>query len=163
MKIAIASDIHDNLANLEIFLGLVKKEKIKIIILCGDSGGKEVLKFLRKNFKKEVCLALGNADKKEEILEFAKNFPNIKAYDNFGEIKIGKLKIAFCHSPKLARKLTKLGNYDFIFYGHTHKPWLEKTENCILANPGNLAGVFFKSTFAILDTKTKKLSLKELF
>lgn len=161
MKIAIASDIHDNLANFERFLSLIEKEKVRVVILCGDIGGKEVLGLLVKKFKKEIYLVFGNADRKEEILNFVKNFPKIKLFENLGEIEIDKLKIGFRHQLKLEKE--KLKNYDFFFCGHTHKPWLEKIGNCILANPGNLAGVFFKSTFAILDTKTKKLFLKELF
>ena len=161
MKIAVASDIHDNLANLEKLLSSIKREKIRVIILCGDLCGKEVLEFLKKNVDKEIYLILGNADRKEEIFKFAENFPEIKVFDKFGEIEIEGLKIGFCHKLDLAKE--KIKDFNFIFYGHTHKPWIEKIGNCILANPGNLAGIFFKSTFAILDTKTKKLFLKELF
>jgi predicted phosphodiesterase len=39
---------------------------------------------------------------------------------------------------------------------------LKKEKNCYLANPGSLAGIFYKATFAILDTRSKKLELKIL-
>jgi len=39
---------------------------------------------------------------------------------------------------------------------------MENSGDCIIANPGNLAGLIYKATFAILDAKTKKLELKIL-
>ena len=56
----------------------------------------------------------------------------------------------------------KSGKYDLVFYGHTHKPWAEKIGNCLLANPGELAGQRFKPTFAIYDIQKDKLQLKIL-
>lgn len=162
MLVVIISDIHDNLANLERFLSFVRKKRIKIIISCGDFGGQEALKLLTENFKGKFFSVLGNADVKTALLEAAKNFPRIKIFEDFGEMKLGELRIAFCHLQSLAEKLYSTKKYDFVFYGHTHKPWLKKIGDYVLANPGNLAGVFFKPTFAILDTKTKKISLEIL-
>ena len=51
---------------------------------------------------------------------------------------------------------------NFIFYGHTHKPALEKSLSTIIANPGNIASIHYPASFAILNTTTKKLELKIL-
>ncbi|KPJ57369.1 hypothetical protein AMJ49_02150 [Parcubacteria bacterium DG_74_2] len=159
MKIAIISDTHDNIPNIEKLLSFLKKEGIKTIIHCGDVCNIEVIKKLEENFKSKIYLTLGNADLREKIKQEIKN---IKLFEDYGEIDIESLKIAFCHKPILAEKISQEKKYDFIFHGHTHKPWLKKNGNCIIANPGNLAGVVFKPTFAILDTETRKLSLKIL-
>jgi uncharacterized protein len=71
MKIAIISDTHDNLENLKKFFDFAKKEKIKILIHCGDVCNGETLKEIEKNFK-EIYLCLGNADIKESLLKEAK-------------------------------------------------------------------------------------------
>ena len=63
---------------------------------------------------------------------------------------------------ELLLKLAESGKYDFVFYGHNHKPWIEEIGETFLANPGTLAGLFNKATFAILDTENKKLELKIL-
>jgi len=89
-------------------------------------------------------------------------FKNVKIYEEFGEIKIGVKKIAFCHFPEVAAELVKKQKYNFVFYGHNHKPWLEQVDKTKLVNPGNLAGIFYKATFAIYDTRTDKLELKIL-
>ena len=156
MKIAIISDTHDNLENLRKFFEFTKKENIEILIHCGDVCNGETLKEIEKNFK-EIYLCLGNADIKESLFKEVKNS---KIFEKEGKIEIENLKIGFCHAFKLKEK--NLNDFDFYFFGHTHWPFLKKEENCYLANPGNLAGLYYKATFAILDTKTKKLELKIL-
>jgi putative phosphoesterase len=156
MKIAIISDSHDNLENLKKFFDFTKKEKIKILIHCGDVCNGETLKEIERNFK-EIYLCLGNADIKESLLKEAER---TRIFEKEGKIEINGLKIGFCHMFNLNEK--NLNGFDFYFFGHSHWPFLKKEENCYLANPGNLAGLFYKATFAILDTKTKKLELKIL-
>ena len=51
---------------------------------------------------------------------------------------------------------------DYLFYGHDHKPWLQEENSLIIANPGTLGGVFYKASFAILETVNGKLELKIL-
>jgi len=156
MKIAIISDTHDNLENLKTFFDFAKKEKIKILIHCGDVCNGDTLREIENNFKK-IYLSLGNGDIVDSLLKSAKK---TKIFEKEGKIKIDKLKIGFSHVLKLKEK--KLENFDFYFFGHTHYPFLKKEKNCYLANPGNLAGLSYKATFAILNTKTKKLELKIL-
>jgi putative phosphoesterase len=156
MKIAIISDTHDNLENLKKFFEFSKKKKIETLIHCGDVCNGETLEEIEKNFK-EIYLSLGNADIVESLFKSAKK---AKFFEKEGKIEIDNLKIGFCHAFKLKEK--NLKDFDFYFFGHTHRPFLKKEGNCILANPGNLAGLSFKATFAILDTKTKKLELKIL-
>jgi putative phosphoesterase len=157
MKIAIISDTHDNLENLKKFLNFAKKEKIEVLIHCGDVTNGDTLKEIEENFEGRIYLVLGNADIKDSLEKEAKR---TKIFEKEGKIEIEGFKIGFSHfSPKTKKAL---GNFDFYFFGHTHWPTLKKKESCILANPGNLAGLYFKPSFAILETKTKNLELKLL-
>jgi len=161
MKIAIISDIHDNLVNLKTFLSFVKKEGVKIIFCCGDLTSPEILDYLIFNFKGKIFLTLGNADQKKEILEkFSKGNSKLTLFEGFGEAKLKNLKIAFSHL--LEEIKNPLQKYDFVFYGHNHRPSLENLGKTIILNPGNLAGLYYKATFAILDTENKKIDLKIL-
>lgn len=47
-----------------------------------------------------------------------------------------------------------------MFYGHTHKPWEETVGKATLLNPGTLAGLWYKPTFALVDLATRKATLK---
>ncbi|MDD3284026.1 MAG: YfcE family phosphodiesterase [Patescibacteria group bacterium] len=157
MKIAIMSDSHDNIPRIDQMLGILTKENIKIIIHCGDVCAPGVMKYLAQKFEGDIYLSLGNVDGDHEMMKkmTSKDTKNIKLFEEFGEIEIDNIKIAFTHFPESAKELAKTDKYNFVFYGHTHKPWEEKINNCKVLNPGTLAGLFNKSTFAILDTKTK--------
>ena len=161
MKIAIVSDIHDNLANLKIFLSFIKKEGVKIIFCCGDLTSPETLDYLISDFNGKVFLTLGNADQRKEILEkFSKGNSELTLFESFGEVKIKNLKIAFSHF--LEEIKNPFQKYDFVFHGHSHRPSLENLGETIILNPGNLAGLYYKATFAILDTENKNIDLKIL-
>ncbi|MEK7653636.1 MAG: metallophosphoesterase family protein, partial [Patescibacteria group bacterium] len=62
MKIAIISDSHDNIPNIEKFLGWAKENKIEMIIHCGDIASGETVKYLSENFKGKIHLVYGNMD-----------------------------------------------------------------------------------------------------
>jgi len=165
-KIGIISDSHDNLPRIDQMLEILKKENIKIIIHCGDVCTQDSLKYLSQNFKGQIYLSIGNIDVDHEI---NKGVKNVQIFPQFGEIKIpaspkrkrgeDNINIAFVHFLGKAKKLAQTGKYDFVFYGHTHKPWEEEINSTKIINPGTLAGVWNRSTFAILDTKTKKVKL----
>jgi uncharacterized protein len=157
MKIAIISDTHDNLATMKKTVGWIRGEKIKLLIHCGDVSKQEILKEALEEFSGKVFLSKGNCD----LGDFEK-VPGLKLKENFGEISAGGKKMAFCHFPDIASELAKTGKYHIVFCGHTHKPWIADEGKTIIANPGNLAGVFYRATFAVYDTKTGKLELKIL-
>jgi uncharacterized protein len=158
-QIAIISDSHDNPARIDQMFKILKEKNIETIIHCGDVCSSRVLDYLSNNFKGKIYLSLGNVDADHEIYEQRHSLTNIKIFPKFGEVKIGNLDIAFVHFPNRAKELAQTGKYDFVFHGHTHKPWEEEIDNCKIINPGTLAGLFTRSTFAILDTKTKKVEL----
>lgn len=172
MKVAIISDTHDNLATLDKFAAYINKNPVETIIHCGDIAEGETLARLAKNFSGPIMAVLSNADYRKSLKAAAQKFPEqIRLFENFGQTKINGIKIGFCHLPGTAKRHAQSAarnhfnrarktEFDFIFYGHTHKPWREKIGDCQLANPGNLAGIFYKATFAVLDTENKMLELK---
>jgi uncharacterized protein len=157
MKIAIIADTHDNLPCFKKAMDWIKSKKIKLLIHCGDVSKEEVLKEALSDFAGRIYLCRGNCD-----LDDFKGIPKLKVFDEFGEIKLVNKKIAFSHFPKTALDLANSGKYKVVFYGHDHKPWIKEIGKTKLANPGNLAGVYYKATFAVYDTKADKLELKIL-
>ena len=162
MKIAIFSDLHDNILNLNIFLSWVEKHKIAKLIFCGDLTNVETLKHLTNNFLGEIFIVGGNAD--SFYASDTKKIKNIIYDKNKLEIKIDNQKILVVHKPVDLKKILAedSSGFDFAFHGHTHKPWLTQQDGLIIANPGTLSEVFSKSSFALLDTETGKLELKIL-
>lgn len=161
MKIAIVSDIHDNLANLNIFLAWIKKENIEKIICLGDVTDSDTLSQLATKFGKQIFLVHGNVEL-YDIKDVSKH-PNIQDFGKIGMINLDRVTIGFVHEPTYIKKLQSTNsdtNFDYIFYGHTHKPWLNQENGTIIANPGNLSNTFHAAAFATLDTENNKLELK---
>jgi len=164
MKIAIISDIHNNLVNFKKVLDYCGLNDVKKIICCGDLASLEMLDFLNDNFGGEIFYVFGNMDN-----DFLRKHPfenetykKTKIFRNFGEAKIGESRIAFTHFPEVARKLGATGKYDFVFYGHTHKPWEENVRDCKMLNPGNVAGEIYPATFAVWETENNKVELVKI-
>lgn len=161
MKIAIISDVHDNLQNLKKVLDYCALNKIEKIICCGDLASIETLEYLNDNFVGEIYFTFGNMDNDYLQNYFFKNneFKKTKIFKKEGEIEIDKHKIAFVHFPRIAKGLCRSGRYNLVFYGHTHKPWEEKINDCKMLNPGTVAGQFFPATFAVWETENEKFKL----
>ena len=161
MLVAIISDSHDNLATLAKFLDFAQKNRIGAVIHCGDVAQSETMAYMAKRFDGRIYVCEGNMDYDHELEYAAAKFPDrISYFKDFGTAMIDGVNIGFCHRKETAISKCETRTFDFVFYGHTHKPWLEKINGCLLANPGNLSGTFYKATFAVLDTATKKLDLK---
>lgn len=172
MKIAIISDVHDNIPNLKKVLDYCAQNKIEKIICCGDLASLETLDFLNDNFPGEIFFVFGNMDN-----DYLKNYPfennqykNTKVFKDFGEVEIAGKKVAFTHFPETAKKLClsrgseatlrdETGKYNFVFHGHTHKPWTEIINNCTSLNPGNVANQIYPPTFAVWNVSQNNFNL----
>lgn len=160
MHIAIISDIHNNEVNLEKVLNYCRAQKIKTIICCGDLASEETLDFLNDNFSGKIYYTFGNMDNEQLQNHLnTKTYRHTSIYNSFGEIEIKNKLIAFVHFPNIAKNLCQSGKYNFVFYGHTHKPWEEMIGNCKMLNPGNVAGEIYPPTFAVWNTLDNKFDL----
>jgi len=160
MKLAIISDSHDNLPNIQKAIDWINKNNIKTIIHCGDLAAPAVLKKeFGPKFKGQFHFIHGNVADRELNKELSKSLKNINCHEDKGELELDGLNIAFVHFPWQAEDLAKKNKYDVIFYGHDHKPWEKQIGKTLLLNPGTLAGMFSKATFAVFDTQTKKAQL----
>lgn len=163
MKIAIISDIHDNLANLEKFLTWASNNQIEELIVCGDICMPDTLtKVLALIFKSRIHVVFGNVCDREAEQEAIKEFPNIVHYGDEGNFLIDSKRVGLTHYPQRAKEMAATKKFDVIFYGHSHQPWIENIAEAEVVNPGTLGGLFSKATFAMWDTNQNKLELKEL-
>lgn len=162
MKIAICSDSHDNLVNIKKFLVYCNIHKIKTILHCGDWCAPSTLRFFRENYNGDIYGVYGNVhDDDQTVKKFAKD-NKIKIKEDKLYLKLENIQIFITHYPAIAKTEATKDKYQLIFYGHDHTPWMKKVGNTYIVNPGTLAGMFNKATFAIYDTETKKIDLKLL-
>jgi hypothetical protein len=158
MKIAVLSDIHDHIDKLKAALTSMNAKGAETIIFCGDM----VSPFTTAQLAKAnlpTYAVLGNND--EDQIGMMKKGANITWFhlsQEYGSIEIGGRKIAFCHYPRLAELLARSGEYNAVFYGHTHIAKNEMIGNTLLLNPGAVCGINFETeaygtaSIAIYDT-----------
>jgi len=157
MKIAIIADTHNNWKNFEKAINWINNEEIQLILHCGDICSQEIIDDALSLYKGKIMFVKGNGDHGLDL-------------PGSLELEFNNKKIAFVHFPEIAKKLAQTGKFDLVFYGHTHRPWDEKVvmhpkpgeKETHMINPGELAGQFYKPTFAVYNTETGNLELKIL-
>src|SRR3989344_8260805 len=165
MKIAVLSDIHDHLTNLEKILKEIEG-KVEAIIFCGDLISPFTTGILAKaNIPTYACLGNNDEDHIGMMKKGGEKFTWFHLSQEYGEVELDGKKLAFCHYPKLGELLAKSGEYYAVFYGHTHEVDNKKIGKTLLLNPGSVCGINFdkaaydKVTYAIYDTSTNSAEI----
>lgn len=165
MLISVISDIHDNLSALKKVIRESKRRKVGAVIFCGDFCAPFTAAKLL-DFGVPIYTVFGNNDEDQyTIYERTKEkvkFTGVGA--QFGEMKLGERKIAYTHYPVVAEGLAAKGDYDAIFFGHTHIPHVEKRGETLIANPGEVFGMLRGrgTTFGIYDTVTNEIEILDI-
>ena len=161
MRIALLSDIHDNIWRLEEVLPRLKEAQA--LVFCGDFCAPFTLKMLAEGFQGPVHVVFGNNDGDKLLLcRVAAQAGNVTLHGEFAELELGRRRIAATHYPEIARGLAASGHYDLVAFGHTHEYLCEQVGQAVLLNPGEVMGRFGLSTWAIYDTETGQVSRGEL-
>ena len=161
MKIAILSDIHDNIWKLdEVLEGLGEAQEL---IFCGDFCAPFSLGMLAEGFRGPIHVVFGNNDGDKLLLsQVAAKAGNVTLHGEFAELELGGRKIAAIHYPAIAAGLAASGRYDLVCCGHSHKYEAKRVGRTLLLNPGEVMGRFGLSTYAIYDTETGEVSRREV-
>jgi putative phosphoesterase len=157
MRFAIIADLHDNSENLHRFLEWSKANNITTALVLGDVAREETLEALAEGFDGELFLIRGNMDL---FSEPPYPMPNLRYLGRYSAIILDNQIFGLCHEPSFFEDvLKKIPDVDVIFYGHTHKPWMEDKviagRERRLINPGTLGGNNTQATFAVYDTALK--------
>lgn len=163
MKIAILSDSHDHIANLEKVVATLKG-KVEAAIICGDFCSPFSAKKLSE-LGVPIYACLGNNDEDQiGLLKMGgENFKWTSLAEEFGQVELDGKKLAYCHYPRLADLLSKTGEFDAVFFGHTHQAGMGNHGKTLLLNPGALCGIkdgkYNEASFAIYDTASNAAEL----
>jgi hypothetical protein len=153
MRIAVCSDIHDNIWQLEKVLKEIAG--LDALIFCGDFCAPFTLTQTAEAFTGPIHVVWGNNDGDKWLLtKNALSAGNVTLHGELAELELGGRKLAVSHYPQVARPLALSGLYDAVFYGHDHTPKTERTGACLLLNPGEVMGRFGKTTYALYDTES---------
>ena len=160
MKVAILSDIHDNIWKLETLLGGLEADAL---IFCGDFCAPFTLAQIAEGFTGPVHAVFGNNDGDKFLLaRVAGNFSHVTLHGEFAELEMGGRQIVITHYPQIGRALARGGTYDLVCHGHSHERVIEKEGPTLRINPGEVMGRFGLSTYALYDTATGQAEIVEV-
>jgi putative phosphoesterase len=160
MKIAILSDIHDNIWVLETLLNGLQADAL---IFCGDFCAPFTLAQIARGFEGPVHVVFGNNDGDQLLISrVAARFEHVTLHGQFAELEYGGRKIAVTHYPEIGRPLARSGLYDLVCHGHSHERLVEQEGQTLRVNPGEVMGRFGLSTYALYDTDSGQAEFVEV-
>ncbi len=152
-RIAVLSDTHDNIWNLEQALQQVGSPPAEMLLHCGDFVAPFVIRQLGQGFAGPIHGVWGNNDGDQgQLYQQAAAFPHIQLHGHFAELEVDGVRIALNHYPQIARPLAESGRYDLVCYGHDHLPHWEQVGPCQLVNPGEIMGRLGAPSWGLFDT-----------
>lgn len=164
MKIAILSDIHDNIWNLAAARPALLESDA--MICCGDLCSPFIVGMLADGYgDRQIHIVFGNNDGDLfRITRNASEFPNVHIYGAFfaDSKPFGGKHIAVNHYPDIALPIAQAEKYDVVCYGHDHAFNIALEGNTLTINPGALMGYnpikksIVPATFVIYDTETNQ-------
>jgi uncharacterized protein len=174
MRIAILSDIHDNVWTLKPALEFLRTNEIHGLICCGDLCSPFVVGLMlddKTGYPGPIHVVFGNNDADLYRITQQAVPGRLSFYGEFAELMVeeeqlrplaGKApdgtRIAVNHFNYLARPIAASGKYDVIFYGHNHRLRYERLGHIDVINPGAIMGYdpaakrSIPPTFVIYDT-----------
>ncbi|POR01517.1 phosphodiesterase [Alkalispirochaeta sphaeroplastigenens] len=159
MKIAIMSDIHDNIWNLERALQQVQEQEAQALLFLGDFCAPFTLDQLARGFSGPIHAILGNNDGDPLLLSrIAGEHSQVTLHGHFAELTFEGVKIALNHYPEIARGLAHSRLYDAVFSGHDHQRYQHTLDQTLWANPGEVMGRFGKPSFGLFHTGARSFS-----
>jgi predicted phosphodiesterase len=140
MQIAVISDSHDHVWKLD--QAMPHLREADATIHCGDLCSPFVVRRLGEGIGAHpIHIVWGNNDgDKLMITRVAKDFPQIVLH--------GHTALS--------------GQYDLVCYGHDHTVHEERLGPCLLLNPGEIMGLYGKSTLALVELPSLSVRMIEL-
>ena len=163
MRLAVLSDIHDQVWNLAAALPAVAG--CDQLICCGDLCSPFIVDQLARGFAGPIHIVFGNNDADLfRITSKTGKYPHVRLRGEFFEEDFGGVRVAVNHFDHIALALARGEQHDAVFYGHNHIHRVEHFGRTLALNPGSLMGCQFDGearrtdvdpTFAVFDTGSR--------
>ena len=139
MRIAILSDSHDHVWNLQAALAALPGQA-DVLVHCGDLCAPFIVPMLAA-FPGPVHAVFGNNDADRYRLQAnAARTDRVTLHGEFATLDLGGKAYAVQHFDAMARPLAESCRYDVVCYGHDHRRHVERVGEVWLVNPGAIMG-----------------------
>jgi hypothetical protein len=162
MRIAILSDIHDNVWKLAAALDAVRG--CDALLCCGDLCSPFVVHQLGRGFAGPIHAVFGNNDGDLfRITANARHYEHIRLHGELFRGEFDGQRFAMNHYDAIGRSLAASGEFDVVCYGHNHVFDMARIGRTLAINPGAIMGATFApdgtrtdlaSTLVIYETRT---------
>jgi hypothetical protein len=152
MKIGVVSDTHGRLAITQKAIHLLRERGAQLILQCGDidcATTVRLFSIIPSHF------VFGNWDLRPSRLKSAIAEIGGLWHDEIGRLEVAGKRLAWVHGhiPGQRQRLETSGEFDFLFYGHSHKHEVHRAGRTTVINPGALHRAKTK-TVALVDLTT---------
>lgn len=152
MKVAVLSDIHDNIWVLERLLDGLQADAL---IFCGDFCAPFTLAQIAEGFYGPIHVVFGNNDGDQMLLaRVGARFGHVTLHGQFAELDLDGRQVAVTHYPDIGRALARGSVYDLVCHGHSHERLMKQGARTLRLNPGEVMGRLGPSSYALYDTAT---------
>jgi putative phosphoesterase len=163
MRVAILSDVHDNIWKLAEVLEDARGQGVQAALFCGDLCAPFTLQQIGEGIPGPVHVVLGNNDGDQLLLaRIANGLENVTLHGFFAYVDLGGRRIAVNHYPPLARDQALSAQYDLVCHGHDHEARVERLGDTLLVDPGEVMGRLGPSTYGVYDTSTGEVALRQV-
>ena len=165
MRVAIISDIHDNLYNLISFYEDIENKNIDKILCLWDLMNAWIANVMAFSWIPVHMIFWNNDWWRSYItkVEYKKDSKLTVKWRTFDMLKIDWKRVFMTHYDMLASSMAKSWDFDVVFYGHDHLHNIYTEGNTLVVNPGEIASArTWTATYAIYDTKLNKAEIIEL-
>jgi uncharacterized protein len=159
MQIAVLSDTHSRYPAIEHALNLIADRHVELIIHCGDIEDADAVWL----FPGKTHFVFGNCDTERTAIRQAVYGIGGTLHEPFGNLELDGVRVGFVHGDdhRLFRQLENSGDFDYLFYGHSHVAEEHRTGPTRVINPGALHRARVK-TFIVLDLVSGNLESVEV-
>jgi putative phosphoesterase len=160
MRVAILSDIHDNIWNLESLLDGLDADAL---LFCGDFCAPFTLAQIAEGFAGPVHVVFGNNDGDQWLMsQVAGRFAHVTLHGQFAALSLDGRQLAVTHYPEIGQALSEGDVYDLVCHGHSHERVIERSGKTLRVNPGEVMGRFGEPSYAVYDTVSGEAAFVEI-
>ncbi|NPV07853.1 MAG: metallophosphoesterase family protein [Anaerolineae bacterium] len=163
MRVAVISDVHDNIWKLAGVLDNIREDGARALVVCGDLCAPFSLQSMAEGFSGPVHVVFGNNDGDQFLLSrVAARHEHVTLHGVYAELSLDGRLVAVTHYEDIGRRLTASGAFAAVFYGHSHRSELVRRGECVGLNPGEVMGRLGRSTYGLYDTESGQASIHDL-
>ncbi len=160
MKIGVLSDTHDAMKLFRDTMDCLKDKGCEVLFHGGDFVSPFAFKILGQFTGQVYCVFGNNEGERVMIRQIEGQLDNIELEDEILTTEAGGKRILIKHRPDGVEHYARSGDFDYVFYGHTHKIDLRQEQDTRIINPGEVCGYLTgRSTAALLNTENDHVEI----